>query len=359
MDPRDTAANGTDKHAQKVNTLDLTATSSRRDLNAELHQRAAETQPAVTRGVAGKGAATLSARLTAATEHDPRDSRAAVAAKYAKGTEGEHIIAEKLSWLTDNYWVLHDQPWPGRPQANIDHIVVGPTGITIVDAKHWSGTLTLDGRGLRQNGRPRGSAITSVRAQVEALKSLTQSLPLADAAEIPVQGVLAFTSDSGPHGENLGVSVTNADLLCETICAFPQRIAPAAVAQVAYVLEEALDEDRLISKATARKRRAAARDGHADTLAVPEVEPLYGETNQLTCLSPARPARTKRASKRAQTAGTKISIRKILSKTLKYGALVSALYVVFYRPDILSALSDYTGELLGSLVTALLSHDGS
>lgn len=357
MDPKDpgTAGELLDAFSPKP-----AAPSSRRDLNAELHQRAAETQPAVTRGVAGEGAAILSARLTAADAHDPRDSRATIAAKYAKGAEGEHIIAERLNWLTNGYWVLHDQPWPGRPQANIDHIVVGPTGIIVVDAKHWNGTLTLDKRGLRQNGRPRGSAITSVRTQLEAVKSLVQSLPLADATQIPVHGVLAFTSDTGPHGESLGVQITNADLLCETITRFPNRIQPEAVARVAYLLEEALEDDRIISRDAARKRRsegrAAARSGRTGPHAGPEADAPDGETDQLTHPTLAQPSQKERASKRVQTTRTKIPLRKILSKALKYGALASALYVVFYRPDILSSLSSYGGELLGSFITSLLSN---
>ena len=34
--------------------------------------------------------------------------------------------------------VLHDRRWPGSTRANIDHLVIGPPGVAVVDTKHWA-----------------------------------------------------------------------------------------------------------------------------------------------------------------------------------------------------------------------------
>ena len=61
--------------------------------------------------------------------------------------------------LPAEWTALHDVRWPGRRFANIDHIVIGPGGIFVVDSKNWSGNLTFSGGVLRQNGRSREPAV--------------------------------------------------------------------------------------------------------------------------------------------------------------------------------------------------------
>lgn len=56
---------------------------------------------------------------------------------YYLGWFGERLVAEKLRPLQlQGYRVFHDVPGePGKNGFNIDHVVVGPTGVTVVEVK--------------------------------------------------------------------------------------------------------------------------------------------------------------------------------------------------------------------------------
>ena len=77
------------------------------------------------------------------------------AALWEHGAEGEVAVARALESLPDGWVVLHDLAWPGRPRANIDHVVIGPGGVFVVDAKNWSGRVEVRDQVLMQNGRQR------------------------------------------------------------------------------------------------------------------------------------------------------------------------------------------------------------
>ena len=53
----------------------------------------------------------------------------------------ERQVAGKLGALNAaGYTFLHDRGWPGsRGGAQIDHVLIGPGGLFIVDTKAWAG----------------------------------------------------------------------------------------------------------------------------------------------------------------------------------------------------------------------------
>ncbi len=60
--------------------------------------------------------------------------------KLAAGREGERAIALKLSVL-DERWILFSGVVLDGMYGDIDHVLVGPTGIFAIEAKHWSGSI--------------------------------------------------------------------------------------------------------------------------------------------------------------------------------------------------------------------------
>lgn len=68
------------------------------------------------------------------------------------GAQGEEQVARQLSKLPDDYTVIHnynlDFPRPLYDRRNddriysvqIDHLVIGPTGLYVIETKHWSKT---------------------------------------------------------------------------------------------------------------------------------------------------------------------------------------------------------------------------
>lgn len=68
---------------------------------------------------------------------------------WRKGAAGERRTARMLRPLARRgYTVLHDRALPyGR--ANVDHLVIGPTGIFVVDTKNWDKRKRVTRRGRR------------------------------------------------------------------------------------------------------------------------------------------------------------------------------------------------------------------
>lgn len=99
-----------------------------------------------------------SAREHARSQFDKAARHKRVAERYERGADGEHATAEALAPLEAQGWVArHDVAWPARPRANIDHVVIGPGGVYVIDSKNWSGDVEVRDQVLRQNGYSRES----------------------------------------------------------------------------------------------------------------------------------------------------------------------------------------------------------
>jgi AAA domain/UvrD-like helicase C-terminal domain/Nuclease-related domain len=102
---------------------------------------------------AGYSAGIESRRLQAqADEHErlAADARQA-AERWMIASSTELQVAGSLAPLTAaGYTFLHDRGWPGaRSRAQIDHVVIGPGGLFIVDTKAWAEVTIAAGRIFR------------------------------------------------------------------------------------------------------------------------------------------------------------------------------------------------------------------
>lgn len=71
-----------------------------------------------------------------------------------KGASGEIAIDRYLKELPDTYTVVNDLSFADS-YGNIDHLVLGPTGVFAIDVKNWRGTVSADGKDeLLCNGKP-------------------------------------------------------------------------------------------------------------------------------------------------------------------------------------------------------------
>jgi hypothetical protein len=67
---------------------------------------------------------------------------------WQRGAAGERRTARLLDRLTrDGYVAFHDLAIPGSP-ANVDHLVIGPTGVFVIDSKQWTGSVQQGADGL-------------------------------------------------------------------------------------------------------------------------------------------------------------------------------------------------------------------
>ena len=135
-------------------------------------------------------------RLILALSDDPQSTQA-----WAQGAIGEERLAQRLKDLPDTFRVLHDRRIPGT-RANIDHIVIGPTGVWVIDAKRYKNkrpTLQVDGgiirprtEHLRIGGRDRSNLVNGIRTQVE------RAATALDDGDVPIVGMLCFLEADWP-----------------------------------------------------------------------------------------------------------------------------------------------------------------
>lgn len=92
-------------------------------------------------------------------------------------------------------YVLHDRRMP-RSRANIDHILVGPSGVVTVDAKRYRGKLESRGGGkqLWVAGRDQSKLLSQAHGQAEAVRSVLASHGIA----APVRPALCLVGTEWP-----------------------------------------------------------------------------------------------------------------------------------------------------------------
>jgi len=147
------------------------------------------------------------------------------------------MVAEKLKELEPYGWLaLHDVHWPGRPKANLDHVLVGPGGILIVDAKHWSGEVRLWEGNLRQNGYSREPEIAGVLQQSAALAALLEP----DHRRL-VQGWICLVGQPELRGTtSSGIIIEGLNTLSPAIATLPAVLDPALVPTIHGYLQQLL-----------------------------------------------------------------------------------------------------------------------
>lgn len=124
------------------------------------------------------------------------------AANYRTGAAGERLLEDLLTPLRELGFVLiPDRCIPGR-DGNIDMVVVGPTGVFVVDAKRWSGSVTVDGGVLRQNGHGRGDEVAAVAREAEVVRGvLVEALSAHGRTDaVPVEPMICFVGDAALGG---------------------------------------------------------------------------------------------------------------------------------------------------------------
>lgn len=143
-------------------------------------------------GVLAFVAVAVAGRAVAAAAGRRADRR-----RWLRGAEGERATAEVLTTLPRRRWVvLHDRLVPeGRRGWQVDHVVVGPTGVWVVDSKAYRAPLRAGWRRVRA-----GDVEVSTEGARRAAAALEAALDDAGADLPPgaVRAVLAVHGDGLP-----------------------------------------------------------------------------------------------------------------------------------------------------------------
>jgi len=97
----------------------------------------------------------------------------AEASAWRKGARGERRTARRLRRLVRRgYVAFHDLAMPGS-RANIDHLLIGPSGVFVIDSKQYTGRVerTPDGH-VWHNYYPLDEQLRTVRDEARAVETI-------------------------------------------------------------------------------------------------------------------------------------------------------------------------------------------
>lgn len=133
--------------------------------------------------------------------HGPQSTPGRREVAIGKGKDGERLLGAILEAAPrrQDIELLHSLVRPRR-LGDIDHIVVGPAGVSVIDAKNWSGRVTVS-KGTLWNGRyNKQPALDGVTDQVAEIESV---LAAHGRAEVPIQGFLCLVAGNAGVPQSL------------------------------------------------------------------------------------------------------------------------------------------------------------
>lgn len=225
------------------------------------------------------------------------------ARRWERGAAGERVTGEVLDTLGPWWIVGNDLAWPGRPQANLDHVVIGPAGVFVVDSKAWSGSVVISRGVLRQNGRDRASQLAGIRDAAVAVAS---------ALGVPVHGIACLTQQTGVVEHVDGVAICSPDRLVTYLHGLPVVVPHERLASLAEAARGALPA------ATGARATPTGRPGRVSVL-----RPIA-----------APPRRTRRSARARQKAWDD------LGRLLAGLALIGAMLIPAVREPIVGVFVD-------------------
>jgi len=180
--------------------------------------------------------------IVKAISTEPQSIRA-----WATGADGEVRVAAELAKVP-GIRTLHDRRVPGT-RGNLDHVVVAPAGIFVIDAKRVTGRIEIRNKGwlLRSNlrlyvgGRDRTTLAEAMAWQVDAVQaaladSRIQLLP-------PVTPVLCFVGAEWPlisrRRDFLGVRLESERSIKRAVSE-PVELEPDVIDRIAQALSRML-----------------------------------------------------------------------------------------------------------------------
>ena len=117
--------------------------------------------------------------MDAARHRRPKSARLPhIGEAEARRVEAELRTTHALDDLDPAAWtVIKDLQWPGGRYGHVDHVVVGPSGVYVIDTKYWSGDVNVYGGRLRHEGHTEDSVVASLTEAASAVALLTPGVP--------------------------------------------------------------------------------------------------------------------------------------------------------------------------------------
>lgn len=161
---------------------------------------------------------------------------------YLKGAKGEEWVAHELSFLSSEYTVFNGLHLASGKE-NFDHIIVGPSGIFVVETKNWKGSVEFrDGKLYAGGKEPSRPPLRQVKA---ATAELVAYIDDAGHGGIPIHSVLCFISTRLPEeimNVNGVIVCSGARLFNVLQESFEEPLSAAALDEVVLDLKNVINE---------------------------------------------------------------------------------------------------------------------
>ena len=113
--------------------------------------------------------------------------------RLRRGISGEEAVADALSGLPPSYWVLHGV---STGHGDVDHVVIGPTGVFALETKAWDGKFYRSRGQLYCNGKPAEHVLRQARGAAGQVRELLLAAGIDEWVEAVVVAARASVSRS-------------------------------------------------------------------------------------------------------------------------------------------------------------------
>jgi hypothetical protein len=154
---------------------------------------------------------------------------------WRRGGRGEKATARLLGPLTRHgFTIFHDLAMPNS-DINIDHLVIGPTGVWMIDSKSWRSRTVVDGDGQLWRGRVAASrTVRTAWEEAVEVARLFQATgleygvnPVLVVHGTPLRQLEAWARPAGAGGSDEAVRVVAPDFLAAVVSRPPVSLWPA------------------------------------------------------------------------------------------------------------------------------------
>jgi hypothetical protein len=129
---------------------------------------------------------------------------------YNAGLRGEKQVANLLTHtLNDDYYLLNDL-YLRDGGGDIDHIVLGPNGVFVLETKNWNGNISCNGDEWQRSGKQNfsGSPSRQVKRNAAKIQQIIGGNPNLRALGIGVEGIVVLTNNQATlHVSNPTVTI--------------------------------------------------------------------------------------------------------------------------------------------------------
>jgi hypothetical protein len=161
---------------------------------------------------------------------------------WRSNADSEDRTARALAELeAEGFVVLHDRRKPGS-RGSIDHVIVGPTGVFVVETKSYSGPLSIRGNDVFVGGRRRTDIVHHARTEADVVQAILAIAGEGVGEGLSVTPIVCIHRAELPllKAEVQGIRVVNERGLVRVLRRTAEVLDPQAVLRVAALLSKEL-----------------------------------------------------------------------------------------------------------------------